>query len=141
MKYFVIALCLAVVGHASLNAKPIRPVRIPGHIRGLVKQTAEERAEGHNRALLKANATKANGIKQEPMMDATKMSPKEAQELKVKEFREKAKKEKDAKLRATANNMTRKDMDCLKCSTNLCPYLAGFCSGMCGMPCVPGGFR
>lgn len=84
----------------------------------------------HTSGAVKANQT-------QPMMDATKMSPAEAQRIKVEEAQGKAKKEKSAKLRKEAGNMTRKDMDCLKCKTGLCPFLEGFCTGMCGLPCVP----
>merc|ERR1719453_2574590 len=140
MKYFVLALCLA-LGQGV--RKPVRRIPIPGHIRGLVKQTAEQRAEGHNQAMLKSNHTRAVVLKSnrtngtQPMMDATDMSPAEAQRIKVEEAQAKAKKEKTAKKRKEAGNLTRSDMDCLKCKTGLCPFLDGFCSGMCGLPCTP----
>merc|ERR1719159_2220672 len=93
----------------------------------------------------KTNATKANATKAkipfaDDIIDASHMTPEEIKAQRTLELKMKFDNEEGAKLRAQAKNLT-KDIRktqgiCKKCSGPMCPYFAGFCEQMCGMPCT-----
>ena len=139
--------------HKSVPVRKIDyPHTPPGYIHGLVHQSKQEIAAR------KANATKAKTVYQvakenmkananktkipfaDDIIDASQISPEEFKKQRTLELKMKFENEEGKKLRAQAKNLTkniRKTQGiCLKCGGPMCPYFAGFCEQMCGMPCT-----